>query len=200
MLLIAAPLVALVFIFYYLPLFGWIFSFVDYKPGVPIFKLDFVGFKYFAMMFTGGGNVFPTVMRNTLVLSALNLICSPIPVILAIMLSRLRSRKYSRIVQTVTSLPNFISWVLVYSFFFSLFSSDGLFNRILMSIGITDQSMNVLSNPNVAWYFQLFISVWKNAGWSAIIYIAAMAVIDQELYDAADVDGAGGFSKIFSAV
>jgi putative aldouronate transport system permease protein len=195
MFLIALPLLALVFVFYYLPLYGWVYAFVNYKPGHSVFNMEFAGLKHFKMIFEGG-TAFKGVMGNTLALSGLNLACAPIPVVFAIMLSRAPSRGFSKIVQTVSSLPNFISWILVYSFFFSMFSNSGLFNQLLVRLGATSQSLNALNNPGIAWYFQTFIGIWKNTGWSAIIYIAAISGIDQELYDAADVDGAGSFGKI----
>lgn len=196
LLLIALPMFAFVVLFCYVPLFGWSYAFVDYKLGIPVFKQPFVGFKYFKMIFQGLG-YFPVVMRNTLVLSSFNLLCSPVPIIFAIMLSQMRS-KGSRVIQTVTSLPNFISWVLVYAIFFAFFSSeDGVINKILLHLNLIKEPANVLGNVDVAWYLQVLIAIWKNTGWNAIIYIAAMAGIDQELYAAAEVDGAGRFQKIW---
>ena len=200
MLLLVSPMLVLVFIFNYLPLLGWTYAFADYVPGRSIFELDYsMGFTYFKMMFSGVG-YFPTVMRNTLVLSFAGILLSPLPAILAIMVTQLSGSwtgRLQKVIQTATSLPNFISWVLVYSLFFALFNtSNGAVNQILLSLGVIEKPTNILINADLAWSFQICVSVWKSAGWNAIIYFAAITGIDQELYDAADVDGAGNFQKI----
>ena len=195
MLLIVLPFMIFVFIFSYLPLFGWSYAFMDYKPGVPFFKQEFVGLKYFRLMFSRVG-YFPIALRNTLVLSGLGIIFSPVPMIFAIMLSRVSNNRISKTIQSVASFPNFISWVIVYSLFFALFNTnDGAVNNILLNLGFIDQPTNILANEKLAWYFQVAVDMWKGTGWNAIIYIAAMSGIDQELYDAADIDGAGSFQK-----
>lgn len=196
MLLLVLPFLIFIFIFSYLPLLGWSYAFCDYKVGVSIFKQHYVGLKYFKMMFSGVGN-FTIVLRNTLVLSGLGILCSPVPVIFAIMLSRVRNGKVAKVIQTVTSFPNFISWILVYALFFALFNTnDGAVNILLLKMHLISEPTNILANADAAWYFQTAVGIWKGTGWSAIIYIAAMSGIDQELYDAADVDGAGSFQKI----
>ena len=202
MLLLVLPLLILVFVFSYMPLFGWAYAFCDYLPGLSLLEQNYnAGFKYFQMMFSGVG-YFPNVMRNTLVMSLFGILLSPVPVILAIMLTKMTwgwTSKLSRVIQTATSLPNFISWVLVYSLFFALFNTNnGAVNQVLMNLGIIEEPTNILTNSDIAWFFQIFVNVWKNAGWSAIIYFAAITGIDPELYDAADVDGAGSFQKIFN--
>jgi len=198
MFLLVLPALVLVFIFHYMPLFGWAYAFADYVPGISIFKQDYsAGLKYFKMMFSGVG-YFPIVMRNTLVLSLSGILLSPVPAILAIMITQLyKTRRLQKVIQTATSLPNFISWVLVYSLFFALFnSSNGAVNQILLKLNLIDKPTNILINADIAWFFQIGISMWKSAGWNAIIYFAAITGIDPELYDAADVDGAGTFQKI----
>lgn len=196
MLLLILPFLIFIFIFSYLPLAGWWMAFFDYKLGAPFDKQKFAGLKYFQMMFSGVGT-FPLVLRNTLVLSGLGLLCSPIPVIFAVMLSRVRKGKIAKVIQTVTSFPNFISWILVYALFFAMFNmNDGAVNMLLLKTHLISAPANVLGDVNGAWTFQTLLGIWKGTGWSAIIYIAGMSGIDQELYDAADVDGAGSFQKI----
>lgn len=192
--LIAFPFAALLIIFSYLPLYGWIYSFFEYTPGVPLKSTQFVGLKYFIMAVTDGE--VRSVLRNTLAISFLNLIVTPFPVILAVLMSEMRGTKYKKLIQTTTTLPNFISWVLVYSFFFAIFSNDGLLNQLIRAINPSAQAVSLLANNDIAWYFQVFVITWKTAGWNAIIYLAAIAGIDSELYDAASVDGAGRFRKI----
>lgn len=190
------PFLILTGIFSYAPLFGWTYAFIDYIPGVPIFEHSFVGLKHFKVIFAGASD-FAIVMRNTLAISLLGLATTPIPIIFAIMISEVRSTKYSRTIQTVTSIPNFISWVLVYSIVFIFFSSeDGAINRLFLSLGFIDKPLNPLGNSDVAWYFQTAIGIWKSTGWNSIIYLAAIAGIDQELYNAAEIDGAGRWQKI----
>ena len=199
MFLLVLPLICLVAVFSYTPLLGWVIAFCDYKPGRSFFEQKYnVGFRYFEMMFSGVG-YFPNVMRNTLVLSLMGIVMSPFPIILAIMTTRLAqsfSKRMSRLIQTATALPNFISWVLVYSLFFALFNTNnGAVNNVLLNLGVIDKPTNILINVDLAWFFQIGVGVWKGSGWSAIIYFAAISGIDQELYDAADVDGASSFQK-----
>jgi len=197
MLLLILPFVALVFVFNYLPLFGWSYAFVDYSPGVPLMEQHFVGFKYFRIIFEGG-NDFAIVMRNTLVMSLLGLLTSPLPMIFAIALAEVRGKWLSKWIQTVTAIPHFISWVLVYAIFFTFFSlEDGVVNKLLIDMGLIETGTNILGSDGYAWFFQLMVATWKGTGWGAIIYLAAIAGIDQELYQAADIDGAGRFQKIW---
>ncbi len=196
LLLVTLPFVLLIFVIHYLPLLGWSFAFVDYMPGTSVLKQPFTGFKHFQEIFAAGSD-FPIVIRNTLVTGFLGIVVSPVPIIFAIMLSQVKSGRFSRTVQTVTSIPNFVSWILVYSIFFIFFAvDDGVVNRILLALHIVNEPTNMLGNNAIAWYFQVFVGLWKITGWNAIIYIAAMAGIDPELYSAADVDGANRIRKI----
>ena len=192
--LLTIPLLALVFIFSYLPLFGWIYAFFDYKPGIRLADTPFVGFKYFIMIFENpimALNIV-RVVRNTLAMSLLGILASPLPIIFAIMLNEIRFKPFRKLTQTLSTIPNFISWILVYAIAWSMFSvSDGFVNRLLVSLGLIDNGINFLASRNNVWLTMLLWQVWKGLGWSAIIYIASIAGIDGELYDAARVDGAG---------
>lgn len=193
--LLALPFVAIVFIFNYIPLFGWIYAFFDYQPGIPLSQSAFVGLSNFNMMFTENGDLL-RVLRNTLVMSFLGILCSPMPVILAIFLNEIKCGPFKKIVQTTTTLPNFISWVIIFSLVFSIFSSEGLLNQVLTGFHLISQPTNILGSNDSVWFFQTALSLWKGLGWSAIIYLAAITGIDGELYDAARVDGAGRFKSI----
>ena len=198
LLLIALPFVAFVFIFSYIPLFGWSYAFFDYHPGVSLIDSTFAGLKYFRMAldFKGGSELL-LVLRNTLVLSFLSLALSPLPVIFAIFLSEMNSKFFKKFIQTTTTLPNFISWILVYAICIATFSiNDGFLNDILLKLNFIKSPMNPLANGDIAWYFQTGLGVWKGLGFGSIIYLAAIGGIDSEQYDAASVDGAGRFSKI----
>lgn len=193
--LLVLPFLCLVFLFHYVPLAGWAYAFFDYVPGVPLEELSFAGLKYFEYLFSDMSE-FSTVIRNTLVLSLLKIATMIVPIIFAIMLSQIQNKRYSKIIQTASSIPNFISWVLIYAIFFIFFSSEsGLMNKLLVTLGF-GESVNLLGNEKIAWGLQTAITIWKQTGWDAIIYIAAIAGIDPALYDAASVDGAGRMKKI----
>ena len=193
----AAPLFALVIVFSYFPLWGWAMAFVKYRPGVSIFSSVFVGLDYFKKIFEMGSD-FPLVFRNTLVMGLMGLVGIPLAVVLALMLNECRFMPFNRIVQTATSLPNFISMVIVYSVFFKFLSvEDGLLNVLLVKLNILSQPIDFLASENMVWPLQTFVGIWKGVGWTAIIFISAIASIEQELYEAAVVDGAGRFQKIW---
>ena len=197
MFFIIIPFIIFTFIFSYVPLAGWIIAFIDYRPGIPITESAFVGLKYFKLLFSDG-NEMALVLRNTLSLSFLGLAMSPLSMIFAMFLNEIGSSKVKKIVQTFTTLPNFISWILVYSIFITFFSiDDGLVNVVLIKLHIIEEPLRVLSNPDIAWYLQTAIGIWKNLGFGAIIYIAAIAGLDSEIFDASKVDGAGRFKTMW---
>ncbi|THF73792.1 ABC transporter permease [Cohnella fermenti] len=194
LMLMTLPFFALVVLFNYVPLFGWLMAFQNYFPGTSIVGQEFVGLKQFERILSD--DQFLHALRNTLVLSLLGLITSPAPMVLALLLNEVRRLRFRKFVQTVSSFPNFISWIIVYSIFFSFFSVDeGAFNRLLLHLGLIDTPTDVLANSGIAWYFQTLVGMWKGLGWGAIIYLAALSGIDQELYEAARVDGAGRFRE-----
>lgn len=196
LLLLLLPFMALVAVFSYAPLFGWSYAFVSFSPGKSVFDSEFVGLKYFQRIFSNSKD-FIMIMRNTLCISFLNICCSVLPAIFAIAISQLKSKRYAKIVQTCTSIPNFISWVLVYSIVFMLLSSeDSALNIILKSFGVITESVNPLADVDHAWTIQVAIGVWKTLGYNAIIYLSAITSIDQELYQAAEVDGANNWQRI----
>lgn len=189
LLLMALPFVAVAFAFSYVPLFGWIYAFFDYKPGIPLSQTPFIGLENFRLMFDDPR--MGPVLINTLALSLLSIATAPIPVLFAVMVSEVRSGWFKRLVQTTSTLPHYISWVIVYSLAFSMFSTEGAINSILYKLGISDMPVNVLGNYDRVWTVQTLLLLWKSVGWSAIIYLAAIVSIDSEQYDAAKVDGAG---------
>ncbi len=190
------PFLLLVFLFSYFPLHGWIYAFFDYKPPLKLSQCEFVGLRWFKMLF---GN--PTqmkqmlqVMKNTFAMSLLGIATSFLPVIFAIFLNEIKCKPFKTIVQTLTTLPNFISWVLVYSVAFSLFSNTGMVNTLLQNAGIITTPVKFLDSDSHTWLWMLAWNTWKGLGWGAIMYLASITSIDQELYEAARVDGAGRFS------
>ena len=189
--LMALPFVVFTFIFSYVPLFGWIFAFTNYKPGRSLGNLKFEGLKYFRYLITFWKDV-SNALINTLALSALSLATMVLPILFALLLNEVRCARYKRTVQTIVTLPNFVSWIIVYSLCFALFSTDGMVNTLLKTLGST-RTVNILGNANAAWGFMTVLGVWKNLGWNSIVYLAAIAGVDESLYDAAKVDGAGRF-------
>ena len=197
-LLLAVPFLIYVFAFSYVPLVGWIYSVFDYKIGQKFLdfgSMVFVGLGNFQKLFTERSEVL-RVLRNTLALSALGLLATPVPVVFAIMFNEIKNSKFKKIVQTATTLPNFISWIIVYGVAFAFFSVNGFVSVLMQKIGIQPPVMVILVDVDHTWVLQWILGIWKSFGWSAIIYIAAITGIDSELYDAAKVDGANKIQSI----
>ena len=186
------PFLLLVLVFSYYPLYGWIYSFFDYQPPLPFSWDSFVGLKWFKVLFNSKSFVKQTleVLRNTFAMSGISLAFSWLPMFFAIFLNEIKKMRFRKFVQTVTTLPNFISWVLVYSVAFLLMSNNGMFNSVGMDLGIIERPINFLKSNDHMWIKMWFWLTWKNLGWAAIMYIAAISGIDQELNEAARVDGA----------
>ena len=187
----ALPFMIIVLLFNYVPIFGWIYAFFDYIPGVKLNDSEFVGLEYFKLIFTDA-NVWRS-LTNTFIFAILGILFSPLPMFFAILLNEVKNGPVRKIVQTFTTLPNFISWVIIFSLAFTLFSSDGLITTMVLKIGIGTDGQNLLGDGKAVYIFQSLLGLWKGLGWSSIIYLAAIAGIDQEQYEAARVDGAGYF-------
>ena len=198
-LLLAVPFLIYVFAMNYVPLIGWIYSIFDYKMGqsfLDFSSMEFIGLRNFKMLWAERSEVL-RVMRNTLVMSGLGLLATPIPVVFAIMFNEIRGRRFKKFVQTVTTLPNFISWIIIYGIAFSFFSANGFFSMLMKQLGLEPSPTGILGDVDKVWLIQWFLGIWKTFGWSAIIYIAAIVGIDTELFDAARVDGANKLQTIF---
>ena len=194
------PCLMFVFIFSYLPLGGWSYSFFNYKPGKALLDCEFVGWDHFTRLF--GNPVLRRqlimVLRNTLAMAGLGVLFSPLTPVFAICMSELTNRRYRKIVQTLTTLPHFISWTITYSLvFFMLNVNTGFINNLLVQTGVLDQPVNFLVSQDHVWLTMQGYSLWKGLGWGAIVYMAAIAGIDQELYEAAMIDGAGRLQRIW---
>ena len=193
--LMMLPFLLAVFLFSYLPLYGWSYAFYNYKFGLPMDQQEFVGLKWFSEMFTNPANrenIF-RVLKNTLGMSGLNLATSWLPMIFAVFLNEITRTRFKKFVQIFTTLPNFISWALVFSFAMCLFAADtGIYSKLMMELGLNDPNNPTvwLNSGDQIWLKMWGWSTWKGLGWGAIMYLAAIAGIDQELYEAARVDGA----------
>ena len=193
------PFLILVFIFSYLPLYGWRYAFYSFRPGFSLSQSPYVGLYWFESIFSNSFQIaeISRVMVNTLAISGLGLLLNCIAPIFAVLLNEIESRKYRKSVQVLTTLPNFISWVLVYAVAFTMFNvNNGFINQVLLALGWIDSPTNLLASPNHVWLRMTLWSAWKSLGWSSILYLAAIAGIDQELYEAAKVDGANRFQQI----
>ena len=186
------PFILLVGIFSYFPLFGWIYAFFDYKPPMPLKWENFVGFKWFVSMFENEDKVkqLLQVIINTFAMSGLSLLFSWFPMIFAVFLNEIKCNPFKKFVQTVTTLPNFISWVLVFSIAFQVLNNTGVVNSVLLSLGVIEEPVEFLKSSDHIWFKQWLWLTWKNAGWASIMYIAAITGIDEELNEAARIDGA----------
>ena len=196
--LLVLPFIVLVLLFAYYPLYGWLYAFYDYKPPRTLSNSPFVGMKWFLSLVQNEVKVnqLLQVLKNTFAMSALTLGTSWLPMIFAVFLNEIRCVPFRKFVQTVTTLPNFVSWVMVYSIAFSLFNSTGMMNSFLMKLGVIDTPILFLQSTSHVWFTQWLWLTWKNLGWAAIMYIAAISGIDDELYQAARVDGASRMQLI----
>ena len=191
------PSIIFVFVFCYMPLWGWSFAFFEYKPGRDLLDCRFVGFQYFKDLF-GNAVLRENILRslkNTLGIQTLGYLFSPLPMIFAVLLSEIKSTRFVKVVQTVTTLPHFISWVIMFSLATALLGSTGLINTVLSNMG-SDVTINVLNTNKHVWITQVMLQQWKGLGWSAIVYFASIAGLDQGIYEAAMVDGASKMQRI----
>lgn len=194
--IICAGALLWVLIFCYIPMMGNIIAFFDYIPGRSLFECDFIGFKNWIDFFS-----LPDmwrVFRNTLVISGLSMtIGFVMPIIFAFLLNEIHHTLFKKVIQTISYLPYFISWVVVASILFTLLGTEGNINSLLMHFGWIQKPISFLNEKNYFWGILTSANIWKDLGWSAIIYISAIAGVDQELYQAGAVDGLGRFGKVW---
>ncbi|WMJ85983.1 ABC transporter permease [Anaerocolumna sp. MB42-C2] len=181
-------------VYKYIPMWGILMAFENYMPGKGIIGSDWVGLKHFANFFSG--DKFEMLFRNTMIISVGSLVLSfPVPIILSLMLNEVRNNTYKKSIQTVLYLPHFLSSVVICSLAYVLFSTeDGIINQIIVTFG--GAKVNILMNKDT--YYGLFIGtgIWQGAGWGTIIYLAALAGVDLQLYEAAKIDGANRWKQL----
>ncbi|RKI29232.1 sugar ABC transporter permease [bacterium 1xD8-6] len=191
----SAVIVIYGFIFYYLPLGGWLMAFQNYKPVKGLLHSEFVGLDKFKRLFSD--STFIRVIRNTLAMGVLNLVVTFVMAILfAILLNEIRQRRTKKVIQTVSYLPHFLSWIIVTGILHDALSGTGIVNELLKALHLTEHSIDFFAHPSYFWPIVAFANVWKETGWNAIIYLAAITSIDPSLYEAASIDGAGRLAKI----
>ena len=186
--------VIMVVVFRYFPIYGIVMAFERYTPSKGFFGSEFVGLKYFIQFFRDPFCF--RIIKNTVLLSLYSLLWTfPAPILLALLLNEVRCSRYKKLVQTVTYLPHFISVVILIGLMKELFSSvDGIVNRMIAAFG--GSAVNFFSEPG--WFRTLYVgsSLWQGMGYGSIIYLAALAGIDMEQYEAARIDGANRLQKI----
>ncbi|MDI9513399.1 MAG: ABC transporter permease subunit [Caldicoprobacterales bacterium] len=194
--LMSLPIFIYVFIFNYVPLFGLTMAFQKFKPAKTFFEQEWVGLENFKKLFTN--EHFIRVLRNTVCMSLINIILSFICAIgLAILINEIKHKTYKKVVQSVSYLPHFLSWIIVTGLVHNFLTSEGgLLNDILMSLGIIKENVHWLAEPKYFWGIVAGAHIWKETGWNSIIYLAAISGINPELYEAAYMDGANRFQRI----
>jgi len=195
--LMSLPFVIWIVIFNYVPIWGWLMAFQNYRPRNNILNQDWVGFKHFIELFSD--ERFYLVLRNTLAMSTMGLIVGfTVPVIFALLLNELRQQVFKRTIQTIAYLPHFVSWVVVSGIVTKMLSTDGgAVNDLLMALRLIDEPIQFMAKGEWFWGIVTIADAWKETGWNTIIFLAAMSGIDPELYEASTVDGAGRFRKMW---
>nr|WP_139365183.1 sugar ABC transporter permease [Litchfieldia alkalitelluris] len=197
LLAMSLPFVIWLFVFKYVPLWGWTMAFQDFKPAKSFSEQEWVGLEHFTFLF--GDEAFLRVLRNTLAMSAINLVLGFVTAIfLALLLNELRHLAFKKIVQTISYMPHFLSWVVAASIVsYTLSLENGIVNILLMKSGLIDEPILWLGIGEYFWGILGASEVWKNLGWNTIIYLAAITMIDQEQYEAAEIDGASRLQRMF---
>lgn len=196
LLLMSVPFVLWLVVFKYIPIWGWLMAFQDYKPYLGFFQQKWIGISHFRELFRSP--LFYQSMQNTLGMSILGLIFGTVSALaFAIILNELRFLSAKRITQTISYLPHFISWVVAANIVTSVMSINGPINDVLMTLKIIKEPVNVMLKSEYFWWVVVFSDMWKETGWNAIIYLAAMTGIDSQVYEAAEIDGANRIQRIW---
>ncbi|PTM59511.1 carbohydrate ABC transporter membrane protein 1 (CUT1 family) [Desmospora activa DSM 45169] len=191
------PFVVWVFVFHYVPVWGWTMAFQNYSPGLSFFEQEWVGFQHFIDLFSD--ERFYRVLRNTFAMAVMGLVAGfTVPIVFALLLNEVRQELFKRTVQTVSYLPHFVSWVVVAGIVTKLLStSDGMINEGLLALNLVDQPIPFMAKETWFWGIVTLSDLWKEMGWNSIIFLAAMSGVSPELYEAAKADGAGRFRQMW---
>ncbi|WP_322184029.1 ABC transporter permease [Neglectibacter caecimuris] len=190
------PAILVLFVFSYVPMYGIVIAFKDFRITDGIFGSPWVGLKYFQQFL-----VDPSlwkVLRNTMVLNVVGtLICFPTPIILAVLISELKNKSFKKVAQTVSYLPYFLSWVIFAGLIMEMLRPSGIFSDICVALGISKDPINFMAHGS--WFYAIYIlsSLIKGLGYGSIIYVAALSGVDQEIYEAATVDGCSRLQRIW---
>ncbi|CAM4377906.1 ABC transporter permease [Paenibacillus tarimensis] len=195
--LMSLPFVIWVFVFNYIPIWGWTMAFQKYKPAKTFFEQEWVGFKYFQELLAD--ERFYLVLRNTLAMSFLGLLVGfTVPILFAVLINELKGRFFKRSLQTISYLPHFVSWVVVAGIVYKMLSTEsGGINDLLLWLGVIDTPIQFMAKETWFWGIVTVSDLWKEMGWNSIIFLAAITGIDPEQFEAAKVDGAGRWRQIW---
>ncbi len=192
--LLVIPGIILLFVFSYIPIYGLVMAFQEYRMGDVPGSSEWVGFKQFVSLFTDP--YLPQILRNTMVISLLKLTIGFVcPIIFAVFLNEMHADKTKKVIQTVSYLPHFISWTVCAMLLMDLLGSKGAVMDILALFGV--ERFDFFQRGDLFWGMALISDTWKELGWGSIIYISAMAGVDAEMYEAADIDGATRAQKMW---
>ncbi|WP_181014140.1 ABC transporter permease [Paenibacillus xylanivorans] len=191
------PGIIFMIIFCYIPIYGLTIAFKNYTVIDTLSSAPWVGLENFRIIMSD--KYFWDAVVNTLGISFLKLgIGFIIPIILAIMIYELNSGRFKKFVQTISYLPHFLSWIVLGGMLITWFSTTGLFNQLLLSLGVISQPQNILLDAGKYWWIAVLSDIWKEAGWGTILYLAIMSKIDPTYYEAAKIDGASRLRQIWN--
>ncbi len=193
--LLLLPVVVYFVLFHYLPMYGLTLAFKEYDPRLSIFGNDWVGLKYFTRFFSSYGTL--DIILNTLALSVYGIVAGfPVPIVLSLLLNEVRSKRYKKIVQTVTYAPHFISTVVFVSMITTFLNpSSGIINILRNMVGL--ESVHFMQYASYFNTIYVVSGIWQGAGWGCVIYIAALSAVDPDLYEAGYIDGMNRLQKLY---
>jgi len=197
LLFMSLPIILYIILFTYVPLWGWTMAFQNFRPQRNFFRQQWVGLDWFKFLFVD--RVFLKTIRNTIAMSIINTTLGFITAIgFALLLNEVRKILLKRVIQTISYLPHFLSWVIVTGLVSQMLTTDGgAVNNVFMMLGFIKEPILWLSKPNYFWGIVGATYVWKEVGWNTIIYLAAIAGIDPNLYEAAEIDGCNRYQKMW---
>ena len=191
--LMIIPVLIFFILFHYKPMYGAIIAFKDYTPALGIAESPWVGWDNFTRFFSSV--YFGRLIRNTILLSFYSLLFGfPAPIILALLLNEVKNKKFKGLTQTVTYLPHFISMIVVTGMLVDFSMTSGLFNDIIELFG--GERSPLLQNPDLYRTIYVASGIWQEIGWGSIIYLSALSGVDSQLYEAAQIDGAGKWKQL----
>ncbi len=191
--ILVVPIFLYFFIFSYLPMFGLVMAFEDFKPTLGFLRSTWVGLKNFTDFFTGPN--FLTILRNTLVISLLGLVIGfPLTVVYALLLNEIHARFFKKTVQTIHYLPYFVSMVVIAGLIIEFCATNGLFTDFMVNVFHIKRE-NLLQNPKYFWGLNLITDIWQGLGYGAIFFVSSITSVSQELHEAAAIDGAGRLKR-----
>ena len=191
------PAFLFVFVLCYIPMFGIVMAFEDFKVGKGFFHSEWVGFDNFIKLFTTDG--FPTALRNTICIALLKMtVAFVVPIIFAFMVTALKKKKFKRTIQTISYLPNFVAAVVVAALVIEFLAKDGPLTLMLTNVfGLENQNWLANNHIPIFWIIYIIMGIWQSVGWGSIMYVAAISTVSNDLYEAAAIDGASRMDRLF---